>query len=95
MGAFASSLHFICANLFGMAIAPLAVGIVNDALTPRFGAFAVRYSLLMMIPSSILAGLFLIWGARHITGDVKAAWKKARKPGRPGPRPKPRTGPVT
>ena len=73
MRAFASSLHFICANLFGMAIAPLAVGIVNDALTPRFGAFAVRYSLLMMIPSRILAGLFLIWGARHITGDVKAA----------------------
>jgi len=81
MRAFASSLHFICANLFGMAIAPLVVGIVNDALTPRFGAFAVRYSLLMMIPSSILAGLFLIWGARHITGDVRTALEEGTQTG--------------
>ncbi len=73
MRAFASSLHFICANLFGMALAPLFIGMLNDALSPRFGTFAVRYSLLTMIPSSILAGLFLIWGARYITGDIKVA----------------------
>jgi hypothetical protein len=35
----------------------------------------------MMIPSSILAGLFLIWGARHITGDVKAALEEGTQTG--------------
>ncbi|HUJ68444.1 MAG TPA: MFS transporter [Syntrophorhabdales bacterium] len=84
MRAFASSLHFICSNLFGMAIAPLVVGIVNDALTPRFGTYAIRYSLLMEIPSSILAGLFLIWGSRYMIRDVKAALEEGTQAGQAG-----------
>jgi hypothetical protein len=76
MRALASSLHFMCANLFGMALAPLAVGLFNDALKGRFGDLAIRYSMLSTAPSAILAGLFLVWGARYIKQDVRRAMEE-------------------
>jgi MFS family permease len=73
MRAFAASLHFMASNLFGMALAPLIIGILNDAFSPRYGVQAVRYSMLTVVPASILAGLCLIYGARFIRGDIKTA----------------------
>lgn len=73
MRAFASSIHFIAMNLCGMALAPLIIGMLNDALAPQFGNQAIRYSLAAAIPSSMLAGIFMMYGARFIRRDIKTA----------------------
>ena len=77
--AFAASLFFVFANLFGMALAPLVVGMMNDSLTGRFGTMAVRYSMLVAVPVSVLGGLFLIWAAKYINGDIALALERDAK----------------
>jgi predicted MFS family arabinose efflux permease len=58
MRATASALMLLMFNLIGFGLGPWAVGLLNDALAPRFGAEAVRYSLLLI-------GLTAFWGAAH------------------------------
>lgn len=45
-------------NLIGLGLGPTLVGILNDALAPRYGAGAVRVSLLLI-------SCLNLWGAVH------------------------------
>ena len=72
MRATASALLLLVMNLIGLGFGPSAVGIMNDALAPRFGDEAVRYSLLLI-------GVTSLWGcahnwvaARHLRRDLDA-----------------------
>jgi len=76
MRAFAASLHFMASNLFGMALAPLIIGMLNDFFSARYGTQAIRYSMLTVVPVSMLSGFGLILGARFIRGDIKTALKE-------------------
>ncbi len=58
MRATASALLLLVMNLIGLGFGPSAVGIMNDALAPRFGDEAVRYSLLLI-------GVTSLWGCAH------------------------------
>ena len=58
MRATASALLLLVMNLIGLGCGPSAVGIMNDALAPRFGDEAVRYSLLLI-------GVTSLWGCAH------------------------------
>ena len=58
MRALASAIVLFIANLIGLGLGPLVVGVINDQLHPTFGDEAVRYSLL-------LVGLCNIWAAFH------------------------------
>ncbi|MHA3791168.1 spinster family MFS transporter [Sphingomonas sp. YL-JM2C] len=55
----ASALLVVGVSLIGGSIGPFAAGWISDALEPRFGADALRYSL-------SLAALPTLWGAAHL-----------------------------
>ncbi|WP_404714112.1 spinster family MFS transporter [Sphingomonas sp. MMS24-J13] len=59
MRALASTLVLVGTGLIGSALAPAIVGIISDALQPRFGANSLRYGIAAIIPTPIIAALFL------------------------------------
>jgi len=58
MRAMASAITLLLINFIGFGLGPWVVGMVNDALEPRFGEMNVRYSLLII-------GVFHVWAALH------------------------------
>lgn len=58
MRAMASAITLLLINFIGFGLGPWVVGLVNDALAPRFGSETVRYSLLII-------GAFHVWAAVH------------------------------
>jgi MFS family permease len=55
-----SSLLLASSGLIGTGLAPFIVGVLSDLLTPAFGAEGLRYALLSMIPTPLIA-TGLIW----------------------------------
>ncbi|MEP7349777.1 MAG: MFS transporter [Sphingorhabdus sp.] len=72
MRAVATSILLFCAAMFGQAVGPLAVGIMNDALTASLGDQAIRYSMLMIAVTAVLAGLSFWLAGRFIAADADA-----------------------
>jgi MFS family permease len=71
MRAFAAAIIFMFGNLFGLGFGPLFIGICNDFLTPSFGAYAIRYSMLSLPLTSMLGALFFIRARRYVTQDIQ------------------------
>ena len=67
-------LAMICQILICLGLAPPAVGLLNDLLTPRYGAAAIRYSILAMTAAILLAGLAAL--------RVRAALAQKEEPSR-------------
>jgi MFS family permease len=60
-----SSLLLAASGLIGTGLAPFIVGALSDLLTPGFGAEGLRYALLSMIPTPLIA-TGLIWRTIHL-----------------------------
>jgi MFS family permease len=73
MRAVASSMILFCAALLGQAVGPLFVGACNDLLEPRFGENAIRYSLLIVAVSAVIAGFAFCAAARYVGHDIQRA----------------------
>jgi MFS family permease len=73
MRAMAAAIVIFMLSLVGAALGPLIVGILNDWLDPRFGAEAVRYSLLIVIVPHTLASIFNLLAARTLREDLQEA----------------------
>ena len=73
MRSMAAAIVIFMLNLVGAALGPLIVGVLNDWLDPRFGAEAVRYSLLIVIVPHTLASIFNLLAARTLREDLRAA----------------------
>lgn len=73
MRAVATALILLFAALLGQGVGPLAAGILNDLLTPRFGPLAIRYSLLFMAATAVMGGICLLLAERHLEGDIARA----------------------
>ena len=73
MRALASAIILLTATCFGQGLGPLGVGIINDLLAGRYGAQAVRYSLLSASLTTMLGALFFVWAARTIREDILRA----------------------
>jgi predicted MFS family arabinose efflux permease len=69
----AAALLLFTMNLIGLGIAPLVVGLLNDALAERFGILAVRYSLLVTSVGALVAVFHSLRAARTIAFDLAAA----------------------
>ena len=75
--ALAISVILLGASLIGNALGPSAVGVVNDLLKQRFGDEAIRYSLLMIAVTPVLAaGCF--WRAARLYAGTAAPDGKAQ-----------------
>ncbi|MCP4904489.1 MAG: MFS transporter [bacterium] len=73
MRAQASALTTGSYNLIGMGLGPLAVGLINDALTPSLGAEAIRYGLLVVGLMHLQGTLHNLLAARHLERDLMIA----------------------
>jgi MFS family permease len=72
MRALAASLMILSITLVGMGAGPQVVGILNDVLASRFGDDAVRYSMAIVLATSVVGSLVLLLGARHLREDLRA-----------------------
>lgn len=66
--ALASTLMLFAFGLIGSGVAPFVVGVVSDALAPRFGIESLRYGLATMIVVPVIATLLLVAGYRRLSG---------------------------
>ena len=73
MRALAVAIHLLVVNLLGLGAGPLVVGALNDALRESLGGEAVRYSLLLVSLTGIVAGSCYVAGARSVGRDLAAA----------------------
>jgi MFS family permease len=72
MRALASSVLLFVLNLIGMGLGPQLVGILNDALAPRYGVESIRYSLLWVGMAKLLALVLFLLAALFVVRDLKA-----------------------
>jgi MFS family permease len=71
MRAFAAATLFMIGTIIGSGVGPLLIGALNDMLEPGHGELAIRYSLLCVSASTMIAALFYIWAGRHVKADIK------------------------
>jgi len=72
MRAQAAALLLFAINLIGLGIAPLVVGVLNDALAARFGDEAIRFSLLATGATTLWAVVHSLLAARSLPADLAA-----------------------
>jgi MFS family permease len=68
--AVAAAVQLAVLNFAGLFVGPLVVGALNDALAPRFGALAIRWSLLAMAVVGASAAIFFSGCARTLREDL-------------------------
>jgi MFS family permease len=72
MRAFASSLLVLSLTLLGQGAGPQIVGLLNDALAPRFGEDAIRWSLAIVLATTLLGAAMIVRAARSFARDLEA-----------------------
>lgn len=73
MRAFAPALISMIFNLIGVGLGPLAVGVLSDLLSPKFGASSVRYALMVAAIADVAAALAFGFGANYLKSDLARA----------------------
>jgi predicted MFS family arabinose efflux permease len=73
MRAVAAATQLAILNFAGLFVGPLVVGALNDALAPRLGDLAIRWSLLSMAAIGASAALFFRLCARSLREDLARA----------------------
>lgn len=68
----ATAVCMFAAALVGIGLGPLLIGMLSDALTPRYGAAALRYSLLWLSVISVYPALHVWLAARALQRDQAA-----------------------
>lgn len=72
MRAMSIALVLMFANLLGMGLGPLAVGVLSDALQPLLGQESLRYALLALCPGYLWGSWHLWQASRTVTDDLEA-----------------------
>ncbi len=73
MRAQAAAMLMFAINLIGLGIAPLAVGMLNDALAATYGDEAIRYSLMITGGAALWAVIHSLLASRSVRDDLAAA----------------------
>jgi MFS family permease len=66
MRALAIATLVLFGGLLGQAAGPLVVGMANDALASTVGVTAIRYSMLVIAATALLAGIMILLSGRHL-----------------------------
>lgn len=73
MRAMSIALIYLCANLIGLGLGPLAVGALSDAYRPWAGEESLRYALVTVCPGYLWA-IWHVWRAsKTVTHDLESA----------------------
>lgn len=68
------SLALLINSLLGLALGPLLIGMLSDALVPTYGSMSLNYALLILcIVAAIATVLCCIWTASAMTSKVQSA----------------------
>ena len=73
MRASAAASFLLINNLVGLGLGSWAVGALSDALTPAYGAEALRYAIVAALGFYLLAGLFMALAGKALRKDWVAA----------------------
>ncbi len=77
MRSLASAINLLLLSLVGAGLGPLAVGVLNDVLEPRFGPEAVRYTLSLVALTAVWSAVHNALSARHLRADLEAEARRA------------------
>ena len=82
MRAFASTVLLFMGVLIGQGLGPQVVGILSDWFRedPAIGDDSLRYALLAALSMSLVAVVFYLLAARHITRDLEKVGFGSRPP---------------
>jgi MFS family permease len=72
MRAMSIAIVYLFANLIGLGLGPLAVGVLSDALRPSLGDESLRYALLALCPGYLWASWHLWRSAHTVESDLSA-----------------------
>jgi MFS family permease len=72
MRAVAAAVLIFFVTMLGMGLGPQVVGLLNDWLEPTFGQLAVRWSLVIVLSTSLIGAGLLALGARRLPEDLDA-----------------------
>jgi MFS family permease len=70
--ALAASLLVLSLTLLGQGAGPQIVGLLNDAFAPRFAEEAIRYSLALVLATSLVGAVMIQRAARHFAREIAA-----------------------
>jgi MFS family permease len=70
MRAVASAFLLFLINLIGLGLGPQTVGILSDALAPRFGAESLRWALVVTVVINVWSGVHYFLGARTLRAEL-------------------------
>lgn len=71
MRAMAIAIIYLCANLIGLGLGPLAAGLLSDALRPWVGQESLRYALLALCPGYLWAAWHLWKAGGTVVADIQ------------------------
>jgi len=67
MRAMVSALFYLILNVIGLGVGPTLIGGISDALAASYGASALQYAMLIVIPlASLWSALHFVLAARHL-----------------------------
>ena len=66
----ASAVLLFCLTLIGSSVGPLVVGAASDALTPIYGATALRYAMSLMVVTTTWSALHFHFAAKALPKDL-------------------------
>jgi len=82
MRAVSIALVLLFANLIGMGLGPLAVGMLSDALHPLLGQESLRYALLALCPGYLWTSWHLWRASKTVIRDLEAVKDEIQQPPR-------------
>jgi MFS family permease len=73
MRALTAAVQFFILNLLGPGAGASVVGILNDALTPRYGEMAIRHSLTITLGGAVVGIALSLYAATRLRSDLQQA----------------------
>lgn len=73
MRALASAVLFFIINLIGLGLGPTVTGMISDALTPQYGADALRYAIVATFCVNAWSALHYYLASRHLRRELALA----------------------
>jgi MFS transporter, Spinster family, sphingosine-1-phosphate transporter len=65
-----SGVLLFCLTLVGASVGPFLVGVVSDALAPRYGALSLRYAMSLMPVTMVWSAIHFWLAARALPEDL-------------------------
>ena len=73
MRAVASAVLFFIVNAIGLGLGPTLVGVISDALVPRYGTDSLRYAIVITFLFNLWSALHYWLASRHVRAELGAA----------------------